>query len=152
MDIRLIDNGNGGDAIFTGSDLSMIEGWQNMPYLGIVGGDLESNTIDFKPTEQRFDWWGNDLLMPNDSAIQFNSDFERALNNLPINSASRLKIEQIVKSDLKFMESFSSVKVNVSIVGVDRYSIYVTVSELGNLESNEFIYLWDATQNELIVQ
>ena len=152
MDIQLIDNGNGGDAIFTGADLKMIDGWQNMPYIGIVGGNLEANTIDFKPTEQHFDWWGNSLLIPNNSSLQFNSNFERALNNLPINSASRLIIEQTVKSDLEFMEDFSTVKVNVSIIGVDRYSIYISVLELGNLESNEFIYLWDSTKNELTLQ
>lgn len=152
MDIKLQDNKNGGDAIFTGGDFKIISGWQNMPYLAIVGGNLAMNTIDFKETEQRFDWWGNSLFHPNNPNLQFNSDFERKINELPINSKSRLILEETIKNDLKFLKEFSTFTVDISIVGVDKYSIFIKIEEPTNLESNEFIYLWDATLNELQIK
>jgi hypothetical protein len=149
MDLKIIDNGNGGDAVFNGSDLEIISGWENMPYLGLTGGNIEANTIKFNDGEQRYDYWANSLFYPNNKNIQFNSDFERLLNNVSITSASRVLIEQTIKSDLSFMSSFSSVSVSVSVVGLDRIEILIKVKEPDNLESNEFIYIWDATKKEL---
>ena len=152
MDIKLIDNGNGGDAVFTGTDLKVIYGWENMPYLAMVGGNVESNTIEFNDGEQRFDYWGNALFNPRNESIQFNSDFERLLNEVAITSASRVLMEQTITSDLRFMKEFSTVTVGVSVLGLDRIQILIKVQEPDNLQSNEFIYLWDSTQNELISQ
>jgi hypothetical protein len=149
MDLKLIDNGNGGDAVFNGTDLEIISGWENMPYLGLVGGNIESNTIKFNEGEQRMDYWANALFYPNSKSIQFNSDFERLLNDVAITSASRILIDQTIKSDLSFMGVFSSVSITVSVLGLDRIEILIKVKEPNNLESNEFIYIWDATKKEL---
>jgi hypothetical protein len=152
MDLRIIETGNGGDAVFNGIDLEITEGFGNMPYLGFCGGNVEESTREYNTGEQRFDWWGNNLLYPNQSGLQFNSDFERLLNNTSLTSSARVIIEQTLKSDLSFMSDFSSVTIESSIVSVDRIELKIKIIEPTNIESNEFVYIWDSTRNELIVQ
>ena len=69
-DLKLKETGSGGDLIFNGNDLEVVEGFQNMPYLGMYGGNLEQNTKEFLPDEQRFDCWFNNLLLLKNSNIQ----------------------------------------------------------------------------------
>lgn len=150
-DLQMVENGDGGDLVLLGDDLVVIDGFQNMPYLGMFGGNTEENTKEFNVDEQRFDWWGNNLLMQNQPIIQYNSDTERLLNEIALNSSSRLLIEQTVKSDLDFMKEFSTVTVSASIVSADRVEILIQIQEPGNIESNEFTYIWDSTKAELLV-
>jgi len=149
MDIRLIEDGDGGDFVLKGNDIETIDGFQNMIYLGLFGGNLGANTKEFAESEQRSDWWGNNLFMQNDPVIQFNSNTERLLNNIALNSSSRLKIEESIKTDLSFMQSFGTLSVAVSIVSTDRADFLITFQEPNSFESNEFKYIWDSTQNEL---
>ena len=58
-DLKLIETGSGGDIVFNGIDVEVIDGFENMPYLGIYGGNIEQNTKEFLPAEQRFDFWAN---------------------------------------------------------------------------------------------
>ena len=151
-DLRIIETGDGGDFVFTGKDLEMIDGFQNMPYLALFGGNVESITKEFRPTEQRFDWWGNTLLMPQNSAIQWNSQTEKLLNESALSSAGRLQIEQAIKTDLAFFKTFSAITIFVSITSVDRIQIDIQIVEPETQESTEFVYIWDSTQQELTQQ
>ena len=63
FDLAVIENGNGGDIQVFGNDLAIVNGIENMPYLGMFGGNLEQSTVDNEVTEFSLDWWGNDLLM-----------------------------------------------------------------------------------------
>lgn len=149
MDLRLVEIGDGGDFVVKGKDLEIIFGFQNMPYLGLFGGNIEADTGIVNSGEQRFDWWGNSLLLSNQPTIQFNSKTERLLNNVSVTSAGRLEVEQTVIEDLKFLEEFATVDVEVLIISTDRISIEIRIQEPSNLESNEFIFIWDATKQEL---
>lgn len=149
-DLKIILTPDGGDFEMVGPDIRVIEGFQNMPLLGLFGGNVEESTRDYRDAEQRLDWWGNSLFMANDSSIQFNSDLERLLRNIALTSESRLQIEQIVKRDLKFMLEFSTLDVVVSFVSVDQIEINIKIQEPGNLESTNFIYIWDSLKTELI--
>ena len=151
MDIQLIETGDGGDFVLKGNDLVVIDGFQNMPYLGMFGGNIEQNTKKFNESEERFDWWANDLFMQNDSEIQFNSYVERLLKDIVLNSSSRIKIQTAVKSDLLFMNKFSTVDVSVSITSASRIEIEIKIIKLNSLESQEFSYIWDSTKLELTV-
>jgi hypothetical protein len=150
MDLELIETGNGGDLVKKGKDLSVIHGFQNMPYLALFGGNVEASTPSKRNKgELGFDYWGNSLLMDNDPEQQFNSLTERTLKNVPLTSSGRLLIEQAVVSDLDFMKSFATIAVTVSIVSVDRVKILVQIKELENLEQKEFVFIWDKTGNEV---
>ena len=150
-DLRLIETNDGGDLVVLGSDLEVINGFENMIYLGLFGGNIEESTRKYNPTEQRFDYWANDLFAQNDSSIQFNSNTERLLNNISISSSSRLLIESTVKDDLAFMTDFGTLIVNVSLTSINRIEISISFQELNSVSSNDFTYIWDSTKNELIV-
>jgi hypothetical protein len=150
MDLEIIENGDGGDLIKTPNDMSVIYGFENMVYLALFGGCVEQDTPAVRNTNQQaFDFWGNSLLMPNDSSIQFNSKTERALNTIALSSSGRKQIEQAVKDDLQFMGDFANVKVSVAITGVDRVEIRIKLQQPGSLQKQEFIFIWDATKQEL---
>lgn len=149
-DIKLTETGDGGDAIFNGVDIEIINGFENMPFIGISGGNIEENTKEYLDGEQRFSWWGNNLLMLQNQSIQFNSDFERLLNNIELSSSSRIEIEETIKTDLEFMLDFSGVDVSVVNVSPDRIKVLIKLDQPSNEQSQEFVYIWDATKNELL--
>ena len=150
MDLKVIETGNGGDLIYEGKDLTVIEGFGNMPYLAMFGGNIEQDTPSVRlAEEQAFDWWGNSLLMNNDKSIQFNSLTERTLQNTALNSAGRLQIIQAVQKDLEFMKPFAQVNVDVSIISNDRVMISITLTEPQNQQEKKYIYIWDGTLKDL---
>lgn len=150
MDIQIRETGNGGDAIKNLKDLSVIFGFENVPYLAMFGGNLKQSTPTKRDVSQlAYDWWGNDLLMPNDTLIQFNSETERALDQIPLTSSGRVLIENAVKADLSVMESYCKVTVDTQITSDDRIEIGVTLKRPDNLTSTSFVYIWDSTIKEL---
>lgn len=150
MDLKLIETGNGGDIVQKGDIIQLINGFQNMPYLALFGGNIEQSTPKTrKEGEQVFDWWGNSLLFPNNLETQFNSLTEKTLMNVSLTSAGRIKIQNAVLEDLKFMKAFAKINVDVSIIGVDKVKIFIQIQQPNNIESDEFIYIWDATLFEL---
>lgn len=151
-DLLLVETADGGDLVLKGNDLVSIEGFQNMPYLALFGGNVEASTEGLAPTnDENFDWWGNNLLMPNDSRIQMNSTVEKLLQNIALTSSTRIEIEQAVISDLSFMKVFATVKVLVSLVGVDRVEINIFIQELAGGQSTLYAYIWNATDQELTI-
>jgi hypothetical protein len=151
-DLRLIETGNGGDLVLKGNDLQMIQGWQNMPYLGLFGGNPKESTKGPKVTEQVFDFWGNYLFNPSIQELWYNSGSERLLQELPLTTASRIQIEEQVKKDLEFMKQFAIVAVNVILFEVDKLKINIQITEPTSNEINNFTYIWNATEQELTDQ
>lgn len=153
MDLLVIEaDGNGGDLVKTNKDLVTIEGLQNMVYIALFGGNTEASTpIERVDNELAFDYWGNTLLHPNEPQAQFNSLTERTLTETALNSSGRIKIEEAIKSDLAFMEAFATVTVSTSIVSTDRIEITIRLQEPDNLEDKSFIFIWDATEQELTI-
>lgn len=144
------ETGNGGDLVLNGNDFELIGGFQNMPYLGMFGGNVEQKTQGAKPDgELAFDYWANNLLMENNFAVQYNSELERRLREVVITSSGRIQLERSVKRDLQFMAEFSILNVDVLIVSADRIQININIQEPENLKSNELVYIWDSTNNEL---
>lgn len=149
----MIENGSGGDLVLLGNDLAMINGLQNMPYLGMFGGNPDQITTGPKIADQQaFDWWGNQLLYPNLPAIQFNSLLEKKLQQVALSSQGRLQIEQTIKKDLAFMTNFAGVTVDVSIAAPERIDINIKIQEPNNKQSTELAYIWDSTNSELTEQ
>jgi hypothetical protein len=87
--------------------------------------------------------------MNQQSEIQYNSILERTLRERVITSSSRTEIIQIVQRDLRFMQAFSLIEVDASILAVDTIKIMIKLTRPDNLESNEFTYIWNATSQEL---
>jgi hypothetical protein len=151
MDLEIIETNNGGDLVKNPKDLSMTFGFDNMVYLAMFGGNREASTPLLRDENaQAFDFWANSLLFANDSSIQMNSETERTLDKVALNSFGRTLIEKAVKKDLEFMDAFAVVSVAVSIVSVDTIAIAIKVVRLDNLEQRAFVYVWDATNSRLI--
>ena len=148
-DLRLVETQDGGDLVFNGIDLEEIDGFQNMPYLDLFGGNIEANTGPIISGSQNFDWWGNTLFLEQRPDLQYNSDTERLLDDVALTSSGRLLIEQTVKTDLSNFNAFGPFTVSVSIISTDRIEIKIQIQEPTNLESNEIVFIWDATQIEL---
>lgn len=151
MDLEVVEQGNGGELVKTTNDLSVIFGFQNMIYLALFGGNVKASTPTQRiPTEQDFSWWGNSLLMPQLDGIQFNSETERSLNTVPLTSSGRGLIQQAVEKDLVFMQEFATVVVVVSIIATDKIAIGVRLVQPDNLQKQDFIFIWNATNQELM--
>jgi len=148
-DLRLIAKHDGTDIELLGVDFVGIDGFENMPLLGLYGGNVEESTKTFNVDELRFDWWGNDLFDFENPAVQMNSRLERSLQTIALNSAGRIEIEEIIKKDLEFLTIFAELEVSVSIPDVDRLEISIKLTEPDNKDSNEFLYIWNASENEL---
>lgn len=148
-DLKIIETGSGGDLVLNGNDLDIVSGFQNMIYLGLFGGNIEENTKQFDVGEQRKDYWANDLLMLQEPKIQYNSDTERLLQNVALNSSSILLVEETIKKDLSFMNEFSTISVETLIRSTDRIEIRIKIDQPDNLESPIFTYIWDITKQEL---
>lgn len=153
MDLKIEEHGNGGELVKTSKDLTVIEGFENMVYLAMFGGNVEQSTPVNRPENvQMFDWWANDLFFKNNPSLQFNSITERTLNEVALNSAGRILIEEAVLSDLEFMTEFAEVSAQVNIKDHDRVEIKVFIGEPNNIQGKKFEYIWDATRQSLIDQ
>jgi hypothetical protein len=149
-DLQIIEKGNGGDLVIGKSDLRIVEGFTSMPYLALFGGNVEQNTPTERLTSsQYFDFWGNELFHPTNPNLQFNSNTERTLKEVVLNSQGRLRIEQAVKSDLAFMNDFCNIFVEVNLPAIDRVEIRVKLTEKTNQQVRTFIYIWDGTKKDL---
>ncbi len=151
MDLEFVDTDDGPDLVMKSRDLSVIEGFQTMVMLALFGGNVAQSTPTERVAgEQAFDWWGNSIFTPNERDKQMNSETERVLMNVKLNSSGRVQIENAVKTDLDFMKKFAIVEVDVTMNGNNRVQIIVRINQPVNLQGNEFIFMWDATNKELV--
>src|SRR4051812_24194087 len=104
MDLKLVETNDGGDLVKNTNDLDVIFGFENVVYLALFGGNVKQSTPTVRDqSQQAFDFWGNNLFMPNDTLIQLNSETERALITYALTSSGRISIENAIKSDLQVM-------------------------------------------------
>ena len=127
FDLAIIETENGGDLQKVGNDLAVVYGNENQVYLAWFGGNVEQNTEANVTLADSKDFWGNGLLFPSQAALQFNSNTERILNTTALTSVGRVKIENAIKSDLKFMSDTGiTITVVVSIVETNKISVELT--------------------------
>lgn len=151
MDLEIIETGDGGDLVKDSKDLSVVFGFENFVYLALFGGNVEASTPTKRiASEQAFDFWANNLLMQGDDSIQFNSETERILKLVALTSSTRSIIQQAVEKDLSFMKDFAVVTIVVQIVATDKLLIACRLVQPDNLQTQDFIYIWDATRQELL--
>ena len=148
MDLKIIESKSGGDLVFEGGDLRLTSEIYNQPYLGRFGGNKNASTSDqVLENEQRQDYWGNLLLLENRVNEQFNSKFEKALNEVELSSSGRVKLERIASDDMDYLEGFAEVDTSLSIESADRVKLTdaVTVGDNTN-----FTYIWDNAKDEIL--
>ena len=136
-------------------DLKFLNNFGNISHsFEIVGPDRVNTFITLKiPTSngKTIDWWANNLLMPKNPSIQFNSLTETGLQTINLTSGGRIILEQIITKDLSFMKVFASVKVTVKIISDDKVNIIVSLQQPTNKQNKDYQYLWEGTKAELLI-
>lgn len=128
IDIAIIETLNGGDAQLKGNDLGVVYGIENMIYLALFGGNLESSTEALTVEKFSKDFWGNNLFLKDTPNSQFNSLTERTINSVPLTSSGRNQIQNAITEDLKFFSDLgATVEVIVNIISDDKLSVKITV-------------------------
>lgn len=150
IDLKIYDTDDGGDIFLRGNDMVTVEGFVNMPYIAMFGGNVKENTPARREVgQQAFDYWGNAFLA--NEAIQYNSNTERVLQEVALSSSGRILIEEAVKKDLQFMQAFAEVTISVEVTGNDKIQINIKIQEPDNLQAKQFVYVWDGTLTDLTV-
>lgn len=145
-DIELYESGSGGEINIENNDIQLNESLYQTIYIALFGGNVEASTIGNEvETEERLDYWANPLLFATKTNKQYNSETQRTLSNVTINSNGRLKIKQAVENDLTFINSIASYEVEVSIISTDRIEIIITLSD-----GTELQFIWDNAKDEVI--
>jgi phage gp46-like protein len=145
QDILIYESGDNGDLYLESSDIATVSSFSNCFYLALFGGNLEQNTTpDIADGEIREDWWGNAIV-----ENQFNSNFERALNNTAINTAGIKALEDAALEDLQFLTDLGDISVDVSILAENKISLEIYLKTANN--SNKKVkFVFDNFKNELI--
>lgn len=148
-DIDLKNTDSGGDFTLFGSDFVLTSGLRNNIYLCMFGGNVAATTDrEVLAGEQRFDYWGNQLFYAGKPDKQFNSRTELALRDNAVSSRGRSNIEAAVIKDLQALTAVATVEATVTVIGVDKLQIFVSVTEKETDITEEFRYIWDAARIE----
>lgn len=128
-DLTIRETLNGGDLIIENNDLQLTDELTNQVYLGLFGGNVEQSTneVNLEISNERFDFWGNELFHQDEPDFQFNSNFERTLNNVALNTQGIQELEQIGEQDLSLLSEFGEVSVSILIMSPDRIRIAVNI-------------------------
>jgi hypothetical protein len=148
-DISIIDTSRGGDLEFYREDFTFTAGLRNNIYLCLFGGNVEQTSDrQFRDGEERFDWWGNELLFSNDPQQQFNSRTEKALRESTASSAGRAEIKAAILKDLSPLSDVGEIEAEVILQALDKVLIKVSITERDTDIVTELEYLWDAAREE----
>ena len=152
-DILLRETGNGGDFAVLSNDLVLSDTLYQQFYLAMFGGSLKANTkAKYLDNEERFDYWGNSLIWPTQPNKQFNSETERTLKEVAINSFGRMKVLQAVKSDLAYLSNVINFDIEVNLLNENKLSITITFTEKTNQQDKSLQFVFDNSKSELLIQ
>jgi hypothetical protein len=145
----LFEDGNGGQLVLRNNEIVQTASLATLAYLLMFGGNVEAETEKENAVgELKFDWWGNDPNKPSDTWI--NSRTERILRGIEVSSSSRYKIEEAVKYDVRSLEQYGEVSVEVSFVSMSRVKIVITIAEPSVKNDQSLTLVWEASRNEII--
>lgn len=151
-DINVFESGSGGELAIINNDIHLSESLYQTIYLALFGGNLEASTRgDELPNEERFDWWGNSLLFAERQNKQFNSETERTLDSVTLNSVGRLRIKTAVENDINFLRNITNFDVNIVILDTNKVLISIILNGLANQDNQELQFIWDNAKNEVII-
>lgn len=151
LDLLIFENGNGGEISLNGRDISLVERLYYKVYYSLFGGNIEATTKGNEVVgEVRSDWWGNSLFFSEKKAKQFNSETEKTLRNVTLNSLGRIEILNSVKNDLKYLKDISQLDINIVLLSTEKLEIIVKLKKLENSSNNALRIIWDNAKNQVI--
>jgi phage gp46-like protein len=152
-DILLYETGSGGDFAIVNNDLLMGESLYQQIILALFGGNIQASTKQvYLETEERFDYWGNSLAWKDTKTKQFNSETERTIQTVALNSSGRLTIIQAIEQDLNYLKTVADTNIEVEILGNSKIRITVTFSEKTNQQDKLLQLVYDNAKGEVIIE
>lgn len=152
-DINLHESGSGGEMAIVSNDLLMGEALFQQVYLALFGGNVEANTIGNELiSEERFDYWQNPLFFAETPSKQFNSNTERELQKVVLNTSGRLEIIKTVSDDLEYLSNLLKYDVDVQFVGTNHIRIIINFAQKGSQENRVLQMVYDNAKGELIIE
>lgn len=115
IDALIQEKGSGGEILVRNAEVVTVAGFENLPYLCMLGGA---------------DWWANTFLDP---AERYNCQTEIALRNNPLTSAGRIAIENAIVADLEqISNAIPGTTISVTAVIAAKNRLNVTIVINGN--------------------
>lgn len=152
-DLHLFESGSGGELSLLNNDLELSESLFQVIYISLFGGNLEASTKGNEVDgQERFDYWGNQLLFSEQPQKQFNSETERVLNTTVLNSSGRILIQQAVETDLNFLNQIAQTQIEVSILDENQLQILIRMQALSNQQTTTLTFVYNNASNEIINQ
>lgn len=149
LNFSLYEDGNGGQLVLRNNEIIQSSSLATLAYIAMFGGNIEAETQkENAPGELKFDWWGNDSNKP--STTWINSQTERTLRGIDLSSSSLFAIQQAVENDVKQLDEFGDVIVDVTFPGLNKIKIVITITEPSIKKNTRLSLVWDATRNEII--
>lgn len=151
-DIHLYESGSGGQLALINNDIALTEVLYNQFYLALFGGNIDASTTGNEINGQiRNDYWANSLFFADNSVKQFNSNTERVLDSVVLNSSGRLEIERAVNEDLSYLKNIVNFTVNVYFDQTNKVVIEVKFSKKTDQEEKILQLVYDNAKNEIII-
>lgn len=152
-DILLYENGSGGELSVMNNDIQLVETLYQQVYLRLFGGNIEASTTGSETqTQERKDWWANSLFFSDLVERQFNSETERTLQSVALNTAGRIDIARAVEKDLETLLDIANITVNVVILSEAKVRITVALEEPDALQDKILQFIWDNASQEVIIE
>ena len=145
-DIFIKESNDGGEFELLNDDLRTTSGFAQIVYLALFGGNVEASTVETEIVrlDERLDWFGNKNF-----DLNFNSTFEAELRKNTLTSSGITILEQAAKKDLEFMQEFSNIEVEGSLIAPQRFQLIVNVIEPSG-QSDKVKFIWDGQRKELL--
>ena len=144
-DPAFYETGSGGDMSLLNNDIVLSSGLFNQVYFALFGGNPKQSTTQDIITP-REDWWANELFLSSYPALQYNSQTERTLTEVALNSSGRAAIERAITQDLQYLQL--PYTLDVSITSTNKVEIHIKMNE--SMANETYRFIWDATRSELI--
>jgi len=146
-DIAFYESGDGGEMSLKNDDIEVIHGLTNQVYFHLFGGNIEQSTSEsLDDLEIREDYFGNFYL---NEENQFNSEFEKTLSTVVLNTNGLSDLKDAADLDLKPLKSYADIETEISIIGLNKVQLIVSLQEPNNI-STKIKIVWDGTKNEVI--
>jgi len=147
----IYEDGNGGSLLLRSYEIVQTNSLAILAYLLMFGGNVNEITKkENSPAELSIDWWGNKKI--DNSSKWINSETEKFIRGIALTSRNRSLIEQTVKRDVKSLEEFGKITVDVTYPELNRLKILITIKEPSAKNSTSLALVWDSTKNEVIEQ
>lgn len=150
-DLLIWKNANGGD-VYTSSDIELGDNLPQLVFLCLFGGNKEESTSsNIIQKDERKDYWANSLLFRDIESKQFNSETERTLSKIALNSVGRVKVLESVKNDLKKLNNIAEISAEVFIKSESILEIKIFMTK-PNKEEKTLQIIWDNFKKSSIIE